>query len=63
MTTKLQKAVYRECMRFKDGGRDVIVGIEPGDVLTFRVKGLRGHPYRMGLEGLYHAAARARALG
>jgi hypothetical protein len=44
MTTKLDRAVYRETRRttiFSSKERAIICGLEPGDVITLRLKGER----------------------
>jgi hypothetical protein len=65
MSTKLNKAVSRETGKAYrvDGGstRNLIVTLQPGDVIEFRPKGLRGAPVRLSLEGIYWQAVRAAA--
>jgi hypothetical protein len=53
---KLKRRVVRECTRTFRRRRPVVVGLEPGDVLTFRVKGTRER-YTLTIgEAMYHAA-------
>jgi hypothetical protein len=61
MATKCKKPVYRET----DGGilergktRAVIVSIEPGGILGFRLKGMH-QTYRLTAEGCFMAAVKA----
>jgi len=56
MTTALTKPVRRLCTRIKDGGRNIIVSLEPGDILTFRTVGFKS-TYRIALEPLFNRAA------
>jgi len=39
--TTLTKAVRRETCRTSDGHRPIIVTLEPGDIISFRLKGCR----------------------
>jgi hypothetical protein len=39
--TKLTKPITRECPRTTDRGREIILSLLPGDLLTFRPKGRR----------------------
>ena len=58
--TALNKLVKRECQRTSDRGRPVIVSLEPGDLLGFRLKGCR-MTYRLTLGKCFLLAAQAHA--
>lgn len=60
MTTPLHKAVYRETethVRDRSKRRLLIAGLEPGDVISIRLKGTR-KVYAVNVETVYHLAAR-----
>lgn len=66
MTTPLSKPVYRETRR-PFMGRTLIVGLEPGDLLSVRQKGTRkaytlpvDHLYMMAVKHEVRAAAAAK---
>jgi len=57
MTPIKGSGVFRESgalARYR-GMRNIIVGIEPGDILTFRLKGTR-KKYSIGISHAYHMA-------
>uniref|UniRef100_A0A6M3JN01 Uncharacterized protein n=1 Tax=viral metagenome TaxID=1070528 RepID=A0A6M3JN01_9ZZZZ len=55
--TTLQRIVRRECGRATDGGRPIIVSLEPGDVIGFRLKGCR-RTYRTTVQACYSLAVK-----
>lgn len=60
MTTPLRKAIYRETethVRDRSKRRLLIAGLEPGDVISIRLKGTR-KVYAVNVETVYHLAAR-----
>lgn len=57
MTTPLRKTVVREALRTRDAGRSIIVSLEPGDVIAFRLKGCR-RTFRTTLAACYCMAVK-----
>ena len=55
--TKLTNPVLRECV-WRDGGRPIVVGLEPGDLITFRRKGTR-RQYALPISAAYAMAVKA----
>ena len=55
--TSLTRTVRRECCRTAEHARPVIVTLEPGDLIRFRLKGTRT-TYTTTLLACYHLAAR-----
>ena len=55
--TRLTKPVRRECARTTDRGREIVLSLLPGDLLTFRRKGART-TYTLTIEAAYHLAAK-----
>ena len=53
----LRKTVIRETTRTRDAGRNIIVSLEPGDVIGFRLKGCR-QIFRMPLQACYSIAVK-----
>jgi hypothetical protein len=53
----LRKTVIRETTRARDAGRNIIVSLEPGDVIGFRLKGCR-QTFRMPLQACYSVAVK-----
>ena len=58
--TRLTKPVRRECARTTDRGREIVLSLLPGDLLTFRRKGART-TYTLTIEAAYHLAAKCYA--
>ena len=58
--TALQRLVKREAQRSHDHGRPIIVSLEPGDLIGFRLKGTRT-AYRTTILACYSLAARTYA--
>lgn len=61
MTTKFSKQVFRETDHIKihDNGvkREIVVGLEAGDVISVRLKGTR-HTFKVGAQTLYEYAGK-----
>ena len=56
MATKLQKPITR-LTDIEDGGRQVLVTLEPGDKISFRPQGLRqNRAVSVSLDGVYEIA-------
>ena len=58
--TTLTKRVSRLCPRTTDRGREIVLTLLPGDLLTFRRKGTRT-AYVVTIEAAYHLAAKCYA--
>jgi len=56
--TLLSKQVSRECLRTTDGGRPIITTLEPGDIISFRLKGCR-RVFKTTLAACYAVAVKA----
>lgn len=71
MATVLKKAVIREIAEWKrkglfglghgGGGRNLILTLEPGNIISFREKGLR-KVYDIDVENVFHLAVRRTLL-
>ena len=58
--TKLDKNISRETTRPAEAGRPLIVTLEPGDIISFRLKGTR-QVVKTTLMACYHMALKAEA--
>lgn len=58
MTTPLTHVVSRRTTVTRDAGKRIVVTLEPGDVIGFRLERTR-KTYWLTLEGAYHAAVKA----
>ena len=56
--TTLTRPVRRETTRTTDGGRQIIVTLEPGDLIRFRLKGCR-KTFATTLHACYYMAVKA----
>lgn len=53
----LRKTVVRETTRTRDAGRNIIVSLEPGDIIGFRLKGCC-QTFRMPVQACYSVAVK-----
>ena len=56
--TRLQRPVTRETVHVVDGGRTMVVTLQPGDLITMRLKGTRTR-YTTTLAACYCLAVKA----